>query len=55
MWTRHEIGLDRTYLAYFLFSSRFKRLQMTPYHDKGIYCQKVADTTLGKKNADGLY
>ena len=34
MWSRHEIGLDRTYLAYFLFSPMIERPQMLPYNQK---------------------
>ena len=34
MWSRHEIGLDRTYLAYFLFSPMIERPQMLPYNRK---------------------
>ena len=29
--------------------------QIAAYHNKFIFQEKVADTTLGKKNADGLY
>ena len=29
--------------------------QIAAYHNKFIFQEKVANTTLGKKNADGLY
>jgi hypothetical protein len=29
--------------------------QIAAYHNKFIFQEKAADTTLGKKNADGLY
>ena len=34
MWSRHEIGLEGTYLAYFPFSPMIERPQIAPYHNK---------------------
>jgi len=38
-----------------LFGLMIERPKEATYHMKKISCQKAADTTLGKKNADGLY
>jgi hypothetical protein len=52
MWPRHEIGLDRTYYAYFLFSPMIERSQITPYHSKFVV-RRVPSATLGKNAVDG--
>ena len=41
MWSRHEIGLEGTYLAYFPFSPMIERPQIAPYHGKYLLLEGV--------------